>query len=295
MLSANPEQSLRSLSDQTLLTDTANLVRVEKQTTLRVLEYLHEIDTRRLWLREGYSSLFDFCVRYLNYSEGEAARRIQSARCAARVEEVKPLLEKNELSLTGLSLIAPFVTKQNAETLLPQVLSKTTREIEEVLHREFPESRPSEEYLKIRLDDELKELFAQAQKQLSEKDQTVVLKRVLKGFVTKRIAKRTERTMSPRKHTRYVPRAVRKEVQETSAHQCTYQAPSGVRCNQTAHLQVDHVRPWAKGGSSWDPSNLRLLCRAHNLMLGNLAFPRHRAKDVLVQAWSKARDARTVL
>lgn len=260
---------MKDMTDQLLLEETSVLVKIERQTTAKVLEHLCEIDRRRLWLKEGYSSLFDFCVRFLNYSEGEAARRIQAARCVENVAAVKPLLETNALSLTGISLIAPFVTKENAAALLPQVERKSRREIEKVLHEQFPESRPQEEFLRIALDEEMKILLAEAQRELSEKDQGIVIKRVLRRFLTKK----RERKSSVAKHTRYVPVALRREVMAEAGHQCTYQSKSGVRCNQTAHLQVDHVRDWAKGGSSLDKKNLRPLCRAHNLMRARESYP----------------------
>lgn len=262
-------------SDRELLVETAALVKVERQTTAKILEHLYEIDRRQLWLKEGYSSLFDFCVRYLNYSESEAARRIQSARCMARVEEVKPLLEENALSLTGLSLIAPFVTKENAATLIPEVRGKSSREIEKVLHAHFPESKPAEEFLKVILDDELKALWVEAQKAVSEKDVSTTLKKVLRRF----LAKSAPRNSRPRTHTRYIPMRVRREVSAAGDGKCEFRAASGVRCNQTAHLELDHIRPWSKGGSSWAPENLRMLCRAHNRMLGREAFAGPLAPD----------------
>ena len=51
---------LESTLDDVLLIECQEAVRVEKQSTVKVLEYLKEIDKRRLWLKEGYSSLFDF-------------------------------------------------------------------------------------------------------------------------------------------------------------------------------------------------------------------------------------------
>lgn len=265
---------MKQLSDKTLMEETAALVKIERQTTAKILEYLGEIDRRRLWLKEGYSSLFDFCVRYLNYSENEAGRRIHAARCVEEVIAVKPLLESNTLSLTGVSMIAPYVTKENASTLLPQVTGKSKREIEKVLHQHFPESRPQEEFLKIPLDDELKALLADAERELSENDRVVVLKRVLRRF----LSKKGPRKSTVVKHTRYVPKALRREVMAEGGHQCSYRAASGVRCLQTAHIQIDHLRPWAKGGSSLDKHNLRPLCRAHNLMFGRKDFPEHAPK-----------------
>ncbi len=270
---------MKELSDKMLLEGAAAAVKVERKATAEVLAYLVEIDLRRLWSTEGYSSLFDFCVRYLNYSENEAGRRIHATRCVEKVEAVKPLLESNSLSLTGVSLIAPYVTVENAAMLLPKVKGKSGTEIKEVLHEHFPESRPKEEFLKILLDDELKALLADAQRELSEKDQSVLIKRVLRRFLTKK----GTRTSTVKKHTRYVSIARRKEVMTEGGYQCTYRGPSGVRCNQTAHLQIDHVRPWAKGGSSLDKNNLRPMCRVHNLMLGRKDFPEHVSGNVAIK------------
>lgn len=261
---------MKLLSDASLLEETRELVKIERQTTARVLEYLSEIDRRVLWLKEGYSSLFDFCVRFLNYSESEAARRIQSARCMARVEEVRPLLEENALSLTGLSMIAPFVTKENAATLIPEVRGKSSREIEKVLHAHFPGSKPAEEFLKVLLDDEMKALLADAQAELLEKNPSIVLKKALRRL----LAKPASRKSVPKKHTRYIAVEVKRAVKRVDGSRCAYVSPAGVRCNQTHHLEFDHIRPWAKGGSS-DAANVRLLCRAHNRWLGRMAFGPH--------------------
>ena len=257
-----------SKSDANLLKEVLLSVKTERQGTLIVLEYLAEIDLRQLWLREGYASLFDFCVRYLHYSEGEASRRIQAARCVSKVPRVKALLKDCLVSLSGISLIAPYLTLDNADTLLPLIENKTTREIQNVLYETFPESKPLQKFLKLALDDELEALLQDAQTALSEKDLGVVLKQALK-----KLLKPTRPKSSwPKKHTRYVPLALQREVRKTPV--CSYSSASGVQCNQTAHLHVDHIRPYAKGGSSWDASNLRILCRAHNLYLAKKDFPR---------------------
>jgi hypothetical protein len=47
----------------------------------------------------------------------------------------------------------------------------------------------------------------------------------------------------------------------------------GVRCGSQAWLEIDHHQPAGKGGSS-KPSNLRLLCRAHNGLAAEQAYGR---------------------
>ncbi|MBI3295121.1 MAG: HNH endonuclease [Deltaproteobacteria bacterium] len=117
--------------------------------------------------------------------------------------------------------------------------------------------------------EELKDLLDKAKRLASEKDGAALLKKVLKDFVRQ---KKTRNTVTPRHTHRLLARTAR-EVKDRDGYQCSYLGPNGVRCNQTAHLQIDHVRPYALGGSSRDLENLRLLCRAHNLAKARLDFP----------------------
>ncbi len=53
---------------------------------------------------------------------------------------------------------------------------------------------------------------------------------------------------------------------------CEYVSPAGLRCAETRHLTVDHVRPYALGGRSRNLKNLRCYCSAHNLFAGRKSF-----------------------
>ena len=57
-----PTSTVFALSDQVLLAQTRELARVEQALQITVLDHLREIDARRLHLRRGYSSLFDYPV-----------------------------------------------------------------------------------------------------------------------------------------------------------------------------------------------------------------------------------------
>lgn len=63
--------------------------------------------------------------------------------------------------------------------------------------------------------------------------------------------------------TRHIPAAVRDRVFTRDRGRCAYVGATGERCGSTHHLEIDHVIPFARGGSS-SAGNLRLLCERHN-------------------------------
>ena len=65
-------------------------------------------------------------------------------------------------------------------------------------------------------------------------------------------------------NTRRIPMRVRDEVWRRDGGRCSYVAKDGACCGERGWLEFDHVLPYALGGRSDDPGNLRLLCRTHN-------------------------------
>ncbi|MBI5240147.1 MAG: HNH endonuclease, partial [Elusimicrobia bacterium] len=72
--------------------------------------------------------------------------------------------------------------------------------------------------------------------------------------------------------SRRVPQWVRDRVWERDQGRCSFRAADGRRCGPRAWLEFDHVRPYALGGASDDPANVRLLCRAHNQLRAREMF-----------------------
>lgn len=72
--------------------------------------------------------------------------------------------------------------------------------------------------------------------------------------------------------SRAIPLSVKDTVWRRDGGRCSFTTPDGRRCGTRAGLEVDHIRPWALGGVSDDPDNLRLLCRAHNGLEARRAF-----------------------
>jgi hypothetical protein len=60
----------------------------ERRVTVRLVAMLGELAIRRLYLAEGYSSLFTYCTQCLRLSEHAAYGRIEAARAARRFPRI---------------------------------------------------------------------------------------------------------------------------------------------------------------------------------------------------------------
>ncbi|MBI2645682.1 MAG: HNH endonuclease [Deltaproteobacteria bacterium] len=63
--------------------------------------------------------------------------------------------------------------------------------------------------------------------------------------------------------TRYIPKAIQREVYQRDEGHCSYTSSEGKKCGEKNFLELDHIHPWSLGGNSTS-ENLRLLCRTHN-------------------------------
>ena len=70
---------------------------------------------------------------------------------------------------------------------------------------------------------------------------------------------------------RRIPMKTRDAVFERDKGRCTYVAANGRRCRSTHRLNIDHIVPYARGGTN-SQSNLRLLCAKHNNLEAKRVF-----------------------
>ena len=92
--------TVSGLTDDALLAQTRKLARIEQQLNVTVIDHLREIEARRLYLRRGFSSLFDYAVRELGYTDSAASRRINAMRLCKEFEEVREGLQDGSITLT---------------------------------------------------------------------------------------------------------------------------------------------------------------------------------------------------
>ncbi len=97
-------KSLQTVSNQVLVESLHLLISDERKLLTQILEHLAEVHRRRAYLEMGYSSLFTFCVKELNYTESQAQRRVLALRAIEAMPEIGGKLESGKLSLATVSL-----------------------------------------------------------------------------------------------------------------------------------------------------------------------------------------------
>ena len=91
-------QSFADLSDGDLLATVHRLAIDERRATASLIASLAELDERRLYLAEGYSSLFTYCTRVLHLSEHAAYGRIEAALVVRKYPVLLERLETGDLT-----------------------------------------------------------------------------------------------------------------------------------------------------------------------------------------------------
>ena len=131
-------ESLRSFSDSQLITGSKIARAQEHSGLLAMIGFIAEIDRRQLFLRRGYSSLYEYCVRELGYSESQAMRRITAARCIVKYPDVFELLKSNEINLGTIARVSKIMTPQNCGDVLNSIRRKSLREVEAIVAEHEP-------------------------------------------------------------------------------------------------------------------------------------------------------------
>ena len=171
-------------------------------------------------------------------------------------KQAKPACEKSKDKTPEMETRFELKLSVDEETF------KAIERVKELLSGKYPEGVKLEHIIK-----EGTSLFLD--KNAPERKEERRIKRKEK----KEVSKIKESTF-PRKgkeHSRNIAAEVKDEVYLRDGGQCTYVSDDGVRCNCRHNLHIDHIIPFAKGGSN-NLKNLRLLCRQHNMLMAEKEF-----------------------
>jgi len=153
----------------------------------------------------------------------------------------------------------------------------------------------------VEVDEEFMELLKEAKDIVGVVPSAEIIKRTIKEFIVKRkAAPRSVKPIEPanrqievnppcvaapaakvlklKPQNRYIPKAIAHKVKERDQYQCTFISPTGRRCSEKCGLELDHIEPFALGGTN-EASNLRLLCPAHNQLHAEAIFGREKIES----------------
>jgi hypothetical protein len=127
------------LSNQDLVTRVKGLVQREREATAALIAHLAVLYERQLYLAEGCSSMFTYCVQVLHLSEYAAYGRIEAAKAARKYPVILDLLGDGSVNLTTVGLLVPEFTPENHVDLLQSARYKSKRQVQELVAQLRPQ------------------------------------------------------------------------------------------------------------------------------------------------------------
>ena len=122
-----PATAVAGLTDDQLLAQAGTLAQLDRQIQVFVIDHLLEIEARMLYLRRGFSSLFDYVKRGLGYSDGATYRRIGAMKLCAQVAGTRERLRDGSLTLDAAAqLQSAFDRRDRQRTRATRIADRAT-------------------------------------------------------------------------------------------------------------------------------------------------------------------------
>ncbi len=238
----------------------------EKKITSQILEALQVFEEGREYLDLGFSSLFDYLVRALGYSESTAYQRQACIRLTRQLPEVKAQIDSGALSAASVSAAYKHIKKEKPSKqrkILKRIEGKSSREVQKMLAQPQPVKLRETEYqdrtvLRLELSPAQAKKWQKLKALKSHLGSAELLFEALLDKFLREFAGESMQS-SRSKNSRYVGRRLRNAVLKRAGYKCEHP-----NCESTHFLQIDHIIPVRKGGGA-SPENLQVLCQAHNL------------------------------
>ena len=139
-MNAISSEEITKLPDRDLVDRIHTLADREREAKAALITHLAIMDERRLYLGEGCSSLFTYCVRVLHFSGAAAYRRVEAAHAARRFPAILDMLSTGQINVTTIRLLAPELTPTNHQDLLKKATHHSRLEVEKIVAHLRPQA-----------------------------------------------------------------------------------------------------------------------------------------------------------
>ena len=96
-------QNLKLIPSAEMKTRLEKLAKADRRISVMVIEHIAECERRKLFLDWGFTCMYDYLTKELQYSEGSAYRRLQAARALIQMPELKIELESGAINVSQVS------------------------------------------------------------------------------------------------------------------------------------------------------------------------------------------------
>lgn len=110
-----------------------------KRAEAELLEALIQVESSRVFLMLGYSSLFSYAVQALGLSEAVAANAITVARKARELPALKKEIETGAIGISKAKKMVSVITIQNQDAWVLKAKTLSTRALEKEVARVNPQ------------------------------------------------------------------------------------------------------------------------------------------------------------
>ncbi|MGC3997208.1 MAG: HNH endonuclease [Anaeromyxobacter sp.] len=132
------------LDNSSLIARLHALASDERGFKVGFLLVLAEVERRKLYLEQGYPSLWAYCREVLHLSEDGAYRRITAMRLLSRFPSLEAPLREGRLSLSTLGMLRDVLTEENLEELVGSAAFKSKAEVERLVVTLKPREVPKD-------------------------------------------------------------------------------------------------------------------------------------------------------
>ena len=247
-----------------------------------LIDVLQLVMRARVWEKMGYSSLHDYAVRALKFSDDQAYRYLSVCRKTLEIPELKLALEQGSITLSNARRIVPVITQSNKSEWLEKAAHLKTRQLEREIVKVRPEQKVREGLKPVaesvtefraaispELEAKLKRVLdLQCQRQNKSATWNDALEALAELYLEKNDPVRKAQRNAGKavatcpKGERAVSAAAQHQVATKDQVQCTF-VTHGKRCENRRFLHLHHKLPVAMGGTS-SPENLTTLCSVHH-------------------------------
>ena len=258
----------------------------------QLLETLMEMAEKNLFVRLGYTGMWDFLVKEIQLSESQASYFQRVAQRARGIPELKGAVLSGTISLSQARRIVGVIDHTNASRWIEAAKTLKQKDLERKVAQESPRRKVREGIFPLSSDlskltvvltieeeeklERARDLVSQALQKPASYQQTVST--AVNLFLHKKdpVVKAQRAAASSRMSMpidSIAPNAnpgrppiraqIKHGVMLRDRGQCNHTDDKGVRCSQKRWVDLHHLKPLAKGGEN-SIENLTTLCHAHH-------------------------------